>query len=212
MNLFSRSYFNFNKHSNYIFDYHHLDNDRYWQSILHLINKHQIKGHMIDIGCAYGFLLKRLARCSDSVHGIDISEHAIAQSRQSVPSACLRVLDLDSEDLPYPSHYFHLITALDVLEHTKSVIRSLEKLVDKLSTNGYLLISVPVKDTWAGKIWTRYLDKDPTHISIPTTQDMFRMLKELNLKILERRYFYNLTFCKLYHVPVNIELLVTPNM
>lgn len=207
MDNFSKDYFSDNKNSNYILNYHYLDNDRYWSSIINAIKKYNINGKMLDIGCAYGYLLKRIIPYFSEIHGIDLSDFAVKKTKETVPCAYVNKLNLNCEDILYPDKYFNLITALDVLEHTESIEKTLQKIIPKLKDNGYLIISIPLKDTWAGKIW-KFLDKDPTHINIPTKNDLFDILEQQGLNIIEKMYFYNLTFFKLKNVPVNIEIIL----
>ncbi len=187
--FFSKDYFFGRKRSNYL-NYNYWDNDRYWKSIISAIKKYKIKGKMLDIGCAFGFLLKRVVPYFNEVHGVDISSFAVQKAKEEVPSAKLKLIDINTENLPYPDKYFDLITALDVLEHTESIEDSLRKITKILHDTGYLIISVPLRDTWAGKIFS-ILNKDPTHISVPSRKELFDIINRIGLKILEKHYFFN---------------------
>ena len=206
---FSKDYFFSRKRSNY-FNYNFFDSDWYWRSIVSAIKKYKINGRMLDVGCALGFLLKRVRLYFSEVYGVDISSFAIKRAKKEAPSAKLDVVDIETEELPYPDKYFNLITALDFLEHTKSIEQTLAKIIKKLKDNGYLIISVPLNDTWAGKIHS-ILDKDLTHISIPSREELFKIINRLKLKILKKSYFLELGLFKLRGVPAFIEIILQKN-
>lgn len=204
--FFSKDYFFGKKNSNYL-NYNHYDNDRFWKSIIFKIRKYKIKGKVLDIGCAFGFLLKRLQNDFTELHGVDISEYAVERAKKESLSAKIQKINIDADGLPYPNEYFDLITALDVLEHTESIEKNLNIISTKIKKGGYLIITVPIKDSWAGKIF-RFFDKDSSHVSILSRKEIFKMIENSNFKILEKSYFLNMVFFKLRHIPVDIELLL----
>lgn len=204
--LFSKDYFFGHKCSNYI-NYNWWDNDGYWKSIISVIKKYKMSGRMLDIGCAFGFLIKRVVPYFNEVHGIDISKFAIQRAKKEAPSAILKVVDFDTENLPYPDKYFNLITALDFLEHTESIEKSLKKITKKLKDNGYLIIFLPIKDTWAGRI-NRIFDKDATHISVPSRKELFEAINRAGLKIIKKSYCLPIIFFRLKGIPVFIEVVL----
>lgn len=204
---FSEDYFFGGKDTNYA-NYDYFDNDRYWKPIISLIEKYKMRGKVLDIGCAFGFFLKRVRPYFDEIYGLDISRFAIERAKKEVPSAKLRVVDLNNDGLPYPDEYFDLITAFDVLEHTESIEKSLRKIIRKLDKNGYLIISVPLKDTWAGKIF-RLFDKDISHISIPSRKELFNIINKVGLEVIEQSYFANFRgIFRIKGVPVDIEIVL----
>ncbi|MFW5803862.1 MAG: class I SAM-dependent methyltransferase [bacterium] len=207
--FFSKDYFFGKKKSNY-HKYSQWDNNRYWKSIVEVVKKYKISGNALDVGCAFGFLLKRLNPYFDEIHGIDISDFALVQAKKEIPTAKLKKVDINNQDIPYPDGHFELITALDVLEHTKSIEQSLRKIKAKLKDNGYLVISVPLKDTWAGKIF-HIFDKDSSHVSVPTKKELFEVIEKNDLKILEKNYFLNMIFFKFKSISVNIEIVLQKN-
>lgn len=204
--FFNKKYFFNREHSNYN-NYLLWDNDRFWNSIINTIKKYHSRGNALDIGCAFGFLVKRMAPFFSKVYGADISEYALGKAKAQMPAATFDQLDLDVDDLPYPDFHFDLITALDVLEHTQSVKSSMKKILPKLKKDGILIISVPIKDSWAGKLFHK-LDKDSTHVSVLARKDLLRIIDEVDLKIIEEKYFLNLGFMKLWKIPVDVELVL----
>lgn len=204
--FYSKKYYFGRKNSNYI-SYKWLDNDFFWKSIITAIKKYGANGKMLDVGCALGYLLKRTSPYFEKAYGFDISQYAIKEARKNAPSAELTILDINKDQLPYPDNYFDFITALDILEHTQSIEESLGKILAKLKTGGYLIIAVPLKDTWGGKLLALF-DKDKSHINIPTEDELFSLVDKLGLKILEKNYFFNTGIIKIKNIPVDIELVL----
>jgi SAM-dependent methyltransferase len=201
----SKDYYFGQKYSNYS-DYNCFDNDRYWKPEIQTIKKYNLHGKILDIGCAFGFFLKRASPFFQELYGLDISQFAIEEAKKLNPTTNFQVFDLDKQPVPYPDLYFDLITAFDVLEHTQSIKDSLGKIVPKLKTGGFFICSVPLLDTWAGKIF-HIFDKDVTHVSVPKKQDIIKQIKEAGLTILEYRLYLNLPFVKMPGIPVVMELI-----
>lgn len=204
--FFDEDYFFGKKKSNY-FDCTRWDNNGYWRPTIKAIRKYKMNGKALDIGCAFGFFLKRIKPFFDEIHGIDISSFAIGKAKEVIPEAKLKVVDINKGVLPYPDKYFDLITALDVLEHTNSIEKSLKTIIPKLKSGGYLIIFLPVRDTWAGKIFGR-LDKDQSHVSIPNRKKLFQIIDELGLAVVEKRYSMNLIYFRLRGIPLSLEVIL----
>mgnify|MGYP001167493564 CR=1 FL=1 len=96
---------------------------------------------VLDIGCgdarAYQAKLMEVAR---EVHGIDISERAVARARAK--GVLAKVHDL-SENLPYEDETFDVVVCFEVLEHLfdpKHAVREIRRI---LRPGGRLVASVP---------------------------------------------------------------------
>lgn len=204
---YSKDYFFGHKRSNYR-DYYMMDNDWYWEPVISVIKDCGISGKILDIGCAFGFLLKRAKPYFMEIYGLDISDFAINEAKKQIPSAKLQIFDIEKEELPYPDDFFDLITAIDVLEHTGSIKESLKKIIPKLNNQGYLIIVVPIKNTWAGKIWHILADKDKSHVSVPARKEILDIIDCLGLEVVSKNYFYNTAFFRLKGIPVSLELVL----
>jgi hypothetical protein len=67
---------------------------------------------VLDVGCAWGFLVESLRRLGVDAYGLDVSEYAIQQVHPDVRSYCWVGSILD----PLPDTY-DLIVSIEVLEH-----------------------------------------------------------------------------------------------
>jgi 2-polyprenyl-3-methyl-5-hydroxy-6-metoxy-1,4-benzoquinol methylase len=203
---FGWSYFYGFSKSNYL-NYEKLNPSKLFEGILHFVKKHIIRvNNVLDVGCAFGFLLKELSSVFDELHGFDISEFAIEKARNIVPEASLQIHSLE-DPLPYPDDSFDCITAVDVLEHTKKIEKNFEKLGRKLKKNGYLIVSTPL-DEWPRRYFG-FMDKDKTHISVLKEQELNSIIKKNSLKVVDKRYY--LPFPVIYRIPripFSIEILL----
>ncbi|MBE3070032.1 MAG: class I SAM-dependent methyltransferase, partial [Planctomycetes bacterium] len=76
---------------------------------------HAGAGAVLDVGCAYGFLL---ARFDDGrpLYGCDVSEWAIRQAEARLPRGRFQVIGA-ADPLPYEDGRFDSVLCTDVLEH-----------------------------------------------------------------------------------------------
>lgn len=117
---------------------------------------------LLDVGCGLGAWLAHLeAETNWRLHGTDLSEWAIDQSRRRLPNVELRVAG--ATDMPYPNAHFDAITACDVIEHVPDRDRAASAIRAMLRPGGLFLLVVPVYDGLSGPL-IRRLDKDPTHV------------------------------------------------
>ena len=126
---FGKAYF-YGKKSNY-FSYDRLKPSKQFKSVISFIKNQKLEGRFLDVGCAFGLLLKEVSSFFNELHGCDISQFAIIKARQKIPNADLRVVNIEKA-LSYPDDMFDCITALDVLEHTYSFEKSFANLVKKI--------------------------------------------------------------------------------
>jgi SAM-dependent methyltransferase len=87
----------------------------YFDRLAGWFRPHVGRGPMLDLGCAYGFLL---ARFDDGrrLCGCDVSAWAVRQARRRLPHAEFVVAD-GSRPLPYAAGRFEAVLCTDVLEH-----------------------------------------------------------------------------------------------
>jgi len=203
---FGRNYFYGFSQSNYL-NYEKLNPSKLFKGIIHFVKKHNIGGNeILDVGCAFGFLLKELSSVFSHLYGFDISEFATEKARKVVPEASLRILSLE-DSLPYAEEKFDCITAVDVLEHTEDFEKNFEKIVRHLKKGGHLIISTPL-DEWPRKYFG-FMDKDETHISVLKEKELKDIIRRNKLKIIDERYY--LPFPLIYRIPripFSIEILL----
>lgn len=174
------------------------DNKQLWMnnfnniadSIIKIINPKTV----LDIGCAYGYLVEALRKKGVEAYGIDVSEYAINQSEESIRPylKCMSALDGLPENFP---KQYDLLVSIEMIEHLYE--EDGLKLIAKISeySNQVLLSStdsdfddpthfnVQPKEYWVEKFahhsYLRNLQYDVTFIS-PNT---YFFQKQNNLDI-----------------------------
>ena len=104
---------------------------------------------ILDVGCGTGFLTKRLEDYG-TVIGVDSSEESLHYGRKRGVSNICR-LHLSSHPLPFRDEAFHLILALDILEHLEDDRVALAELRRVMKRGSFLLLTVPAFQwIWSG--------------------------------------------------------------
>src|ERR1051325_10405464 len=104
---------------------------------------------MLDVGCGQGELLREVAEALPGirVHGADISEQSILDSRKRNPTYDLFQLDLTAPDFStrHASRMiaFDLVVCSEVLEHIADDALAAARLCHLLSPGGVAIVTVP---------------------------------------------------------------------
>ena len=93
----------------------------------------------LDVGCAFGYLLKEAREREISAFGVDISAYALKQVSGLAPKPA----PARAEQLPFRSETFAVVTAFDLIEHLYDPKFGLEEMVRVLKPEGILLFSTP---------------------------------------------------------------------
>lgn len=198
--------------ANYFSGYEHYGGKGFWKSVLRSITKYlpdsenSKQRNFLDIGSAFGDLLKHELSLNAKVFGVDISSFALNKSQSVAPGAPLAKTDIDKSGLPFPDSTFDCVTALDVVEHTHNFLGTVKDMVRVLKQGGLFIIGTPITDTPEGKIWD-ILDRDESHVSKQTRSELKRILKDAGLEILESRYYFPLPRFKIPFPRTNMEIV-----
>lgn len=93
---------------------------------------------LLDAGTGLGELLRQLPEFDR--YGVDI---ALAYLRRAQKVHNIHVTMAKLEELPFADHYFHAITACDVIEHVFRMDVVVEQLLRTLQPQGFLIVRVP---------------------------------------------------------------------
>jgi len=110
---------------------------------LSIINKYHKHGTFLDVGCAFGFLVKMASRKGYSATGCDISRYAIKQAQALFPELDFFEANIEKRT-PFETSSFDIVTALDTLEHCSDVHGALREIKRLLKPQGLFLTSIPV--------------------------------------------------------------------
>jgi len=116
----------------------------HWEEILKTVRSYRRSGRLLDIGCAYG-LLVRAASKDFEAFGMDISSFALSKSRRfcdgNVSKAC-------ASSLPFKDEAFDVVTLIDTLEHVSRLNQCLEDIARILKRRGVLMLQLPNPLIW----------------------------------------------------------------
>lgn len=159
-------------------------------------------GRLLDVGCAYGFLLKRFEG-DFQTFGFDVSEHAIAQARKTAPRSDVRVHSI-LEPFPYPDASFDVVTLTDILEHVPHTDRILAEVARVCRDRAVVYLATPNRN-----LIRRVLYCIPDHLEHHTNLLSFRQLGRLldraGFETLERYTSLNALIARRCHTRLGPE-------
>lgn len=205
MEKYGHDYYYGQKLSNYIC-YDSIDTSKQFNTVISFIRKNKLKGNYLDVGCAFGLLLRETSKDFDRVYGCDVSDFAISRARSNAKDADLRVVDIE-KPLPYPDRYFDLVTAMDVLEHTTNLENAYGNIVRKVRPGGYLIMSMPI-DEWPRKL-AGFVDKDKTHVSVLPERRIENIIHKSGMRIISKRCYVPFPMVdQLPYIPAEVEYVM----
>ena len=131
-----------------------------WEPIIKEIMRFKQGGKILDIGCAYGFLLKFLPNSFEK-YGVDRSKIAVNRAKRENPQAKIYLGDFTKTK--FEENSFDVITVFETLEHVVELGKTIEKAHSLLKEDGYLIASFPIVESFLEKKWFTMFDK--THIN-----------------------------------------------
>lgn len=153
--------------------------EKYFHKKILDIKKLRNRGRLLDVGCAFGSLIKEAKKQGFDSKGIDISRYAIDQCKKN---------DLNAEtgaitDLK-ERNYYDIVTAFEVVEHERDPLLTVKTAYQLLKPNGLLVVSVPDSNSWSskimGKYWFGYRHKE--HLFHFTKDSLDRLFRSSGFK------------------------------
>lgn len=145
--------------------------------------------NILDIGCGTGSLSVYLAHMKNQVLGIDISERAIAGSRQyakkvNVDKNATFVVGV-LEDLDR-SKKFDCVFAIEVIEHVDNDEKFLEEIAKRIKTNGKLILSTPSRNAPLFRIgFLNGFEKRVGHLRRYLSQEIESLLRKSGFEVIK---------------------------
>lgn len=109
---------------------------------------------ILDVGCGNGRLLFKLAALLKDceLHGIDIKPHQIHKNQSKNNYGNLLFQCAPSENLPFESEYFDILTCTSALQKFPQKLRSLDEMYRVLKSNGEFYLLEGTRDNkWKNK-------------------------------------------------------------
>jgi len=97
---------------------------------------------VLDVGCAYGELVKGLVDLGIEAYGIDGSDYAISNSDPSIRSKLFKV-NLNSDPLPFDDKFFDVVGSFYSVEHIHDIEFFARELHRTMKDNGVAWFLTP---------------------------------------------------------------------
>ena len=157
---------------------------------IQFIRKVKRSGHLLDIGCGYGYFLAAGREAGYNAEGLDVSAWA---ARHAVEKLDLLVKIGKLKDVSFPSYTFDIITMWHSLEHNPDPHLALDKITSWLKKDGILVVDVPnYKSTDAQKLWKEWDGWSlPYHFWHFTFKSLIRLLNQHGLKVIRSKNYHS---------------------
>ncbi len=110
-----------------------------WDAWLDVIQRIQPRGRLVDLGCAFGFLVEKSRSRGYRATGLDVSRHALLQE----PSLRPFLARADLHHHPRAEGAADVVALFDVLEHLNDPLLALREASRILSPEGLLVGATP---------------------------------------------------------------------
>jgi len=140
----------------------------------------QPNGHLLDVGCGSGRLLKRMQELGWITEGVDFDPVAVGNARNEGLRVRLGAL----EKQQYPENYFDVITMSHLIEHVHNPLQLLRECRRILKPAGSLIVVTPNGKSWGYKLFKdAWLHLDPPrHLHIFTTLSLHNLVQRADFK------------------------------
>ena len=133
--------------------------EKYFEKKINDIKMLRNKGQLLDVGCAFGSLLKAANDQGFIAEGIDISDYPVKQClKKKLKATTGTITDINKRN------YYDIITAFEVVEHERDPLLTLKTVYQLLKINGLLVVSVPNSNSLSsvimGRFWFGYRHKE----------------------------------------------------
>ena len=157
---------------------------RYYLSMIVWANQHAYYDLLngcnrtaLDVGCAYGFVVRLLRVLGYEALGVDVSKYAITRGKEFGGDG---LLVSDAQHLPFKASSFDLITCFESLEHLPKANLALSHIYELLKPGGVLILTTP-NVSMVATIIINVLSREPvfTHPSVKPLNEWIEILSNL---------------------------------
>ncbi len=158
--------------------------------VVRLVRRHAPPGRdgsaLLDIGCGYGYLLRRF-RGRYRLVGIDVSSHAVRETTGRIPGALVVAADVQ-RPLPF-DHPFDVVLAINVIEHLGDPASGAAAIRDALAPGGLCVVHLPtINGPVSRAIYRLAYERDPTHVYRPSGREFRRLFERAGFRALAASY------------------------
>jgi SAM-dependent methyltransferase len=141
---------------------------------------------LLDIGCGYGYLLRRFQGRYRLV-GVDVSAHAARVTTGRIPGSLVVTADVQ-RPLPF-DHRFDVVLAINVVEHLPDPAPAVEAIRETLVADGLCVIHLPtINGPVSRAIYRLAYERDPTHVYRPSGRQVRRLFEGAGFETMEASF------------------------
>lgn len=186
------------------------------------IKKYKNTGRLLDIGCAFGYLLETVEDRGFDVYGVEVSKSSSNIAKDKFGD---KIFNKQLEEVKFRDEYFDVITMFDLIEHIPRPQKFLKEIERILHKDGIIAIITPDTDSFSKNVlgfknWFHY---KPEHLFYYNKKSLNNLFNKFDFKIVVKKrgikaitlsylisqfnIFYNLFFTPL----MNIIYRLSPN-
>lgn len=145
------------------------------------------RGRLLDVGCAYGFVVREALAAGFDAYGVDFSADAVAQADKLVGAGRCRVGNVE-ESVPFEGEFdiFQLNSVIEHFRDPEAVIRNLSA---RAAANAWLFIKTMNSDSLShslfGADWEGYADYTHHSIDLMTPANLRRWALENGWEVVD---------------------------
>ena len=142
------------------------------------------QGRILDVGCGYGYFVRRALAAGFDAYGVDLSSDGIREAEKHIPGRTFcgtieGVAELEEMQ-------FDVIFASHLIEHIPDPRSFVAELIHHLSDRGIIVLVTPNIESWLARIsrarWVSF--KIPEHVAYYTPKTITRLLEMAGFEIL----------------------------
>ncbi len=130
---------------------------------LKLLDRFASKGKLLDLGCSSGYMVEVALKDGFDAWGVELSEEAVGAAAPGIKER-IRVGDINQMNIGQ----YDVVTAFDILEHTRQPLESLKQWASLIKPGGFLMVATPNTDSWLrvlmGRRWPMLEPYQHTHL------------------------------------------------
>lgn len=149
-------------------------------------------GNFLDVGCGLGYFLLTMKNLGMNPYGIEPGkiDYELADKYN------LNIYNENLLDIKFDENFFDVISLNHVFEHVSNPSETMKELSRILKKDGYLIIRIPLADSYAFKFFGRYWGQldTPRHLFIFTSENLKKYGLKNGFEIENIRYCSNPPF------------------
>ncbi len=152
------------------------------RKFLSFLTSRKPSGKLLDVGCAFGYVVELSRRSGYDAYGFDPSHFAVMKARKLVGKE--RIQESTIGTATYKKESFDVITMFDVFEHLQDPLADMKKLTRLLKKDGIIIVATGDTESVAARVmrrrWTFFIP--PQHIFFFHKRNITDLFRRAGLK------------------------------